>query len=94
MERKRENGVRELVCALDAAKIRMLVGLMTKDRQPWMKWVEMKRTKQQGDGGKRGNDGKTAKRAEGRFHSRKHPEDLGGKQKEEKKEKERWKRSS
>jgi hypothetical protein len=35
-------GLREPVCALDAAKIRMLVGLMTKDRQPWMKWIERK----------------------------------------------------
>jgi hypothetical protein len=35
-------GLREPICALDAAKIRMFVGLMTKDRQPWMKWVERK----------------------------------------------------
>jgi hypothetical protein len=35
-------GLREPVCALDAAKIRMLVALMTKDRQPWMKWIERK----------------------------------------------------
>ena len=35
-------GLREPICALDAAKIRMLVGLMTKDRQPWMKWVQGK----------------------------------------------------
>ena len=32
----------EPVCALDAAKIRMLVSLMTKDLQPWIKWVERK----------------------------------------------------
>ena len=35
-------GLRDPVCALDAAKIRMLVGLLVKDRQPWMKWVERK----------------------------------------------------
>jgi hypothetical protein len=35
-------GLREPVCALDAAKIRMLVALMSKDRQPWMKWIERK----------------------------------------------------
>jgi len=35
-------GLRDPVCALDAAKIRMLVSLMTKDRQPWMKWIERK----------------------------------------------------
>ena len=29
-------GLRDPICALDAAKIRMLVALMTKDRQPWM----------------------------------------------------------
>ena len=35
-------GLRDPLCALDAAKVRMLVSLMTKDRQPWMKWVERK----------------------------------------------------
>jgi hypothetical protein len=35
-------GLREPICALDAAKIRMFTALMTKDRQPWMKWVERK----------------------------------------------------
>ena len=35
-------GLREPLCALDADKIRMLVSLMTKDRQPWMKWIERK----------------------------------------------------
>jgi hypothetical protein len=35
-------GLRDPVCALDAAKIRMLTALLTKDRQPWMKWVERK----------------------------------------------------
>jgi hypothetical protein len=35
-------GLREPLCALDAAKIRMLVSLVTKDRQPWMKWIERK----------------------------------------------------
>jgi hypothetical protein len=38
-------GLREPICALDAAKIRMLVGLMIKDRQPWMKWIERKLNK-------------------------------------------------
>jgi hypothetical protein len=35
-------GLRDPICALDAAKIRMFVDLMTKDRQPWMKWIERK----------------------------------------------------
>ena len=35
-------GLREPLSALDAAKMRMLGNLMTKDRQPWMKWVERK----------------------------------------------------
>jgi hypothetical protein len=35
-------GLREPICALDAAKIRMLVGLLVKERQPWMKWIERK----------------------------------------------------
>ena len=35
-------GLREPICALDAAKIRMFAALMTKDRQPWMKWMERK----------------------------------------------------
>ena len=34
--------MREPVCALGAENIRMLADLMTKDRQPWMKWVERK----------------------------------------------------
>ena len=34
--------LRDPLCALDAAKIRMFVDLMTKDRQPWMKWIERK----------------------------------------------------
>jgi len=38
-------GLREPICALDAAKIRMLVSLMIKDRQPWMKWIERKLNK-------------------------------------------------
>ncbi len=33
-------GLRGPICALDAAKL--LIALMTKDRQPWMKWVERK----------------------------------------------------
>ena len=36
------SGLREPVCALGAENIRMLADLMTKDRQPWMKWVERK----------------------------------------------------
>ena len=35
-------GLREPNCALDAAKISMFVNLMTKDRQPWMRWIERK----------------------------------------------------
>ena len=35
-------GLRDPICALDAAKIRMLIGLLVKERQPWMKWVERK----------------------------------------------------
>jgi hypothetical protein len=42
--KEEEGGVRlrDPLCALDAAKIRMFVDLMTKDRQPWMKWIERK----------------------------------------------------
>ena len=29
-------GLRDPWCAIDAAKIRIFVNLMTKDRQPWM----------------------------------------------------------
>ena len=46
-------GLREPVCALDAAKIRMLVALMVKDRQPWMKWVERKLVRVEGRWGVR-----------------------------------------
>jgi hypothetical protein len=35
-------GLQEPICMMDAAKIRILVTLMTKDRQPWMKWIERK----------------------------------------------------
>ena len=61
----------EVLLALDAAKIRMLVSLMTKDRQPWMKWVERAGQSSKEMGDTRGNVGKTeqdaAKRAEGRL---------------------------
>jgi len=42
--KEEEGGVRlrDPLCALDAAKIRMFVDLMTKERQPWMKWIERK----------------------------------------------------
>ena len=44
MRKEEEGGVglRDPVCALDAAKINILVNLMTKDRQPWMRWIERK----------------------------------------------------
>ena len=44
MKKEEEGGVglREPLCAPDADKMRMLVGLLTKDRQPWMKWIERK----------------------------------------------------
>ena len=35
-------GMREPLCSLDADKMRMLIALMTNDRQPWMKWIERK----------------------------------------------------
>ena len=35
-------GLRDPLCMLDAAKIRMIVSLLTKDRQPWMRWIERK----------------------------------------------------
>ena len=35
-------GLRDPLCAIDAAKMRIFVNLMTKDRQPWMKWIERK----------------------------------------------------
>ena len=34
--------MREPLCSLDADKMRMLIALMTNDRQPWMKWIERK----------------------------------------------------
>ena len=35
-------GIKDPECTLDASKVKMLVRLMTRDRQPWMKWVERK----------------------------------------------------
>ena len=35
-------GLRDPLCAMDADKIRMFVSMMTKNRQPWMKWIERK----------------------------------------------------
>ncbi len=35
-------GLTDPLCAIDAAKMRIFVNLMTKDRQPWMKWIERK----------------------------------------------------
>ena len=35
-------GLKDPICALDAAKMRMFITLATKDRQPWMRWVERK----------------------------------------------------
>jgi hypothetical protein len=35
-------GVKDPIIALDSAKVSMLVRLMTRDRQPWMKWIERK----------------------------------------------------
>ena len=35
-------GLQEPICMMDAAKIRILTSLMSKDRQPWMKWIERK----------------------------------------------------
>ena len=36
------SGVKDPICALDASKMRILIRLMTRNRQPWMKWVERK----------------------------------------------------
>jgi hypothetical protein len=35
-------GLRDPMCVIDAGKIRTLINLITKDRQPWMRWVERK----------------------------------------------------
>ena len=35
-------GIKDPECAMDASKVRMLIRLATRDRQPWMKWVERK----------------------------------------------------
>ena len=35
-------GIKDPISTLDAEKVGMLVRLMTRDRQPWMRWVERK----------------------------------------------------
>ena len=35
-------GIKDPICELDASKIRMLIRLLTRNRQPWMKWIERK----------------------------------------------------
>ena len=75
-------GVRDPNCALDASKIRMLKRLMTRDRQPWMKWVERKLIRVARRWGvKEAMAAKTSskqKHAERRLPHRKHPENLAG----------------
>ena len=38
-------GIRDPVITLDAAKIMMLKKLITRSRQPWMRWIEHRLTK-------------------------------------------------
>ena len=38
-------GLKDPLCVLDAAKVRMIISLATRDRQPWMRWVERKMRK-------------------------------------------------
>ena len=44
VEKTEEGGVglRDPMCVIDAGKIRTLINLITKDRQPWMRWVRRK----------------------------------------------------
>ena len=40
-----ETGIRDPIIALDVTKINMLKKLITRDRQPWMRWIERKLTR-------------------------------------------------
>ncbi len=58
MTRPKSEGGQKMIdpeCMIDAGKIKVIKTLMTKDRQPWMKWVERKMQRKRKEWGVYGN---------------------------------------